>query len=344
MSAPPRESRFTRTLIAAVIGLRDWALALAGSWNAFWFTPADPAPLCLLRLLAGGMILYSHIVWGMELEAFVGPNGWNSAELIQRIEQDNWAWSFWWSVPTDWFAAVHAVCLVVLGLFWLGCWTRITSILAFAILVSYSNRAAISNYGLDQISSILALYLMIGPSGAMYSVDSIFRRRAGWSPFASRKDDHSWRKRRRSSLTGRYMSAGLALRLIQVHYCIIYFFSGLSKLQGQSWWTGEAMWRVFANYEYQSTDMTWLAAYPWLLQLMTIVTLWWEISFAYLIWNPRLRPWLLAIGVAMHLGIGACLGMWTFGLMMMFGYVAFLDPRTVRRWMSVIGFQSRSPA
>ena len=32
----------------------------------------------------------------------------------------------------------------------------------------------------------------------------------------------------------------------------------------------------------------------------------------------------------MHLGIGLCLGMWTFGLAMIIGNLAFVSPQTVR--------------
>ena len=53
--------------------------------------------------------------------------------------------------------------------------------------------------------------------------------------------------------------------------CVIYFFAGVSKLQGPSWWDGEAMWRAFANLEYQSLDMTWLAWHPWLVNAMSHV-------------------------------------------------------------------------
>src|SRR5206468_10120324 len=106
--------------------------------------------------------------------------------------------------------------------------------------------------------------------------------------------------------------ANLALRLINVHMCVIYFFAGISKLQGEAWWNGEAMWRAFANLEYQSADMTWLAWHPRLLNLVTHVSVLWEASFAVLVWRPRWRPLMLAGAVVLHVGIGACLGMWTF--------------------------------
>ena len=113
--------------------------------------------------------------------------------------------------------------------------------------------------------------------------------------------------------------------------CVIYFFAGASKLQGEAWWTGEAMWRAFANLEYQSADMTWLAWHPRLLDFATHVSVLWETSFCVLIWRPRLRPLMLAMAVMLHVGIGACLGMWTFGLIMLVGCASFLPNEGVRR-------------
>jgi hypothetical protein len=183
-------------------------------------------------------------------------------------------------------------------------------------------------FGLDQINGMLTLYLAIGPSGQALSLDRVL---AGW--------------RRGSAESRPAPSAGanLALRLINVHMCVIYFFAGISKLQGESWWTGEAMWRALSNLEYQSIDMTWLAGHPWLLNLLTHVSVLWEISFCALIWRPRLRPLMLAMAVLLHVGIGACLGMWTFGLIMLVGCASFLPVEGVGNLVaSLAPLRSRS--
>lgn len=91
------------------------------------------------------------------------------------------------------------------------------------------------------------------------------------------------------------------------------------------------MWRAFANLEYQSLDMTWLAWHPWLVNLMTHVSILWEVSFCVLIWRPRWRPLMLVGAVLLHIGIGACLAMWTFGLIMLVGCASFLPNDQVRR-------------
>ena len=126
--------------------------------------------------------------------------------------------------------------------------------------------------------------------------------------------------------------------------CVIYFFAGISKLQGESWWTGEAMWLAFSNLEYQSIDMTWMADHPWILNLLTHVSVLWEISFCALIWRPRLRPLMLAMAVLLHVGIGACLGMWTFGLIMLVGCASFLPTEGVANLVASSGPSSISVA
>ena len=95
------------------------------------------------------------------------------------------------------------------------------------------------------------------------------------------------------------------------------------------------MWRAFANLEYQSLDMTWLAWHPYIVNVMTHVSVVWEISFCVLIWKPLWRPLVLAGAVLLHVGIGLCLGMWTFGLIMLVGCAAFLPNEAVRRLASV---------
>ena len=67
-----------RVIDPVVRYLADSARALATSWDAFWYTPADPTLLGLIRVLTGLMLLYTHAVWGLVLSDFFGPNSWLS--------------------------------------------------------------------------------------------------------------------------------------------------------------------------------------------------------------------------------------------------------------------------
>lgn len=289
----------------------SWTSVL-NAWHDFWFKPVDPLMIGLIRLLTGWMLLYNMLVWSLDLDAFFRDDGLQPLASIRSLHEGDPVFSFWLWTGDQWLWPMHYACITIVALFFLGVASRLTSVLSFLITISYSQRVPIANFGFDQILGFLCLYLSLAPSGASLSVDALIRR--------------SWRRRRGLSIdVVPSSSARMASRLIQLHLCAIYLWAGFAKLKGPSWWTGEAMWRVIANQEYQTTDLTWMAQVPWLPYLIAHVTIAWEVFFIALVWSPRWRPFVLFMGLLMHLGIGAFLGMWTFGLIMAFGYLAFSD-------------------
>jgi len=153
---------------------------------------------------------------------------------------------------------------------------------------------------------------MIGPSGAAYSLDRLIARQRGKDPGTSPR-----------------VGATVAIRLLQLHMCIIYLFAGMAK-NGIFWEEGTAVWFSVANLEYQSMDLTWLAKYPYLVNFLTLATVWWEMSYIALVWPKFTRPLVILVAVAMHLGIALGMGLITFGLVMIFANMAFVSPRLVR--------------
>ena len=63
---------------------RAWA-----AWCRFWFTPADPTPLCLMRIVAGLLALYVHIAYTFDLQALMGRDGWYS---VAQADQERRMW------------------------------------------------------------------------------------------------------------------------------------------------------------------------------------------------------------------------------------------------------------
>ena len=39
-----------------------------------------------MRILFGGMLLYTHLVWGLNLEGFFGPDGWQGTTVVRTLE------------------------------------------------------------------------------------------------------------------------------------------------------------------------------------------------------------------------------------------------------------------
>ncbi|HVX14110.1 MAG TPA: HTTM domain-containing protein [Pirellulales bacterium] len=298
--------------------LREAGRTGLDGWNRFWFSPADPATLGLIRILAGAMLLYTHAVWTLGLNDFFGPEAWVSPQAASLAQPDNgrFAWTYFWPIgSTAMLWLVHIAGLVVFTMLTLGLFSRVVAVLAYLAAVAYVNRVPGALFGLDQINCLLAMYLMIGPSGDAYSLDRLRLPRAA---------DGS----RPPALPS--TSANLAIRLIQVHMCVIYFFAAMGKLRGDSWWAGNAMWLSVANLEYQSWDVTWLAHWPIISALTTQVTVYWELFFCVLVWPRLTRPLVLALAVPVHLGIALFMGMITFGLIMLVGCLSFVPPWFVR--------------
>ncbi|MCA9031065.1 MAG: HTTM domain-containing protein [Planctomycetaceae bacterium] len=295
---------------------RIWSAICA--WDEFWFKPMAPTTLGVIRILSGLMLLYTHAVWGLGLDAFFGANGWQDPLLIRsQAVSGSTGISFWWYVQPEYYQLVHWCCMVLLLMFTIGMLTRVTACAAFIITVSYATRALNANFGLDQINGFLTLYLALAPCGDALSFDAWWARRQ-----ARRKGLPVIEPIPRASTR-------LATRLIQVHLCLLYFFAGVSKLKGEAWWNGDAVWMAVANREYQSQDLTWLAWHPWVSHLLTHMTVLWEMTFFIAVWNRAWRPLVLAIGIGVHLGIGSCLGLWTFGLIMLVPYLSFISPETM---------------
>lgn len=304
--------------------ISDYLRTAVEGWNRFWFSPTDPAVLSLVRICAGAMLLYTHLVWSFDLVAFFGPEGWIPAStvdaaMLEAEEQGGSLrgafWSHLWyieSIPVLWGA--HLAALAVFACLMVGYRSRLMSVLAYLLAVAYVHRVPAAFFGLDKINCMLAMYLMIGPCGAYYSVDRWLAKRRSAKPLPAPEPS---------------IAANVAIRLIQLHMCIIYLFSGLDKLQGTSWWDGTAVWLAMANLEYQSFDMTWLAGWPNVVAFLTHATIFWEVFYIAMVWNRSLRPVVLLMAVAVHGGIALCMGMITFGVVMIIGNLAFLTPTFV---------------
>ena len=281
----------------------NWFASWWTAWTAFWFTPSNPFLLSVLRIFVGSLLAWSNFVWLLDQEGFFGLSGWQSAGNVWRLNDQPWHWS--WYFPAQTLLATKsltAVSLLASISLSVGLLTRPAACIALAGYVSAVNRAPLNTFGFDDVLGIMLVPLIIGTAGARLSVDSIF-----------------WKKQSAPNT-----ETTIALRLIQVHLCILYFFSGCGKLLGASLWEGTALWGAVANIQYRTIDLTFLAWHPLLINALTLGTLFWEVSYSALIWPRLTRPLVLAMAVFVHLGIGLTMGMMEFGIAMLIANMAFL--------------------
>ena len=118
-------------------------------------------------------------------------------------------------------ALAHGLFVLAALLMTLGVATRVTCVITLFAALNYIHRNTTVLFGADTMMTILLWYLAIGPSGAALSLDRWLGR---W-----------WQGRRASGGVAPAappepsVSANVAIRLLQIHLCIIYGMAGLSK-------------------------------------------------------------------------------------------------------------------
>jgi len=254
------------------------------------------------------------------------------------------AWSIWYHVtdPT-WMNFTHGLVILTTFLFTIGFCTRVTAPLVWILSVSYVNRATTTFFGMDTMMNLLLIYLMLagvcGAAGGALSVDRLmvrwWTRRAGGRNADAAPNQMA------------YVTGNFVTRLIQINFCLIYLASGLSKLQGSSWWNGRALWGVSANPEFNPMDfgpymafLTFLCQHRWLFETFMhfgiFFTLFMEIGFTFLVWLPKWR-WVMITGAIMlHTGIALVMGLTGFSLAMLTMLLGFVPPETMRRLADAI--------
>ncbi len=108
---------------------------------------------------------------------------------------------------------------------------------------------------------------------------------------------------------------------------MIYLSAGVSKLAGQSWWDGSAMFYVSRMENYGGRHwlpMIWTET-PWMMQWATWLGLLLELSLPVLLWLKRTRRLAIVLGIVFHLAIESILNLFLFEWIMILGLLTFLD-------------------
>ena len=150
------------------------------------------------------------------------------------------------------------------------------------------------SYGVDNFMTIGLFYLMLSPLPDRYSLDWQLRKSRPKNP----------------------PLLGFWRRVFQLHLCVIYFFSGLTKCLGSGWWDGSNVWRALIRPPFNIIDPEILVRWKYLFPVAGIFICLLEIGYPFFIWSGKTRKiWLICI-CAMHFGIGVAMGMYLFAFVM----------------------------
>ncbi|MBX3413015.1 MAG: HTTM domain-containing protein [Pirellulales bacterium] len=292
-------------------------------WNQFWFAPRDPYSLCVLRALVGVVALYWQITYAPDLTTFFGPDGLLPLSFVNSMSYSPTEVSYldFASSPLELWLSQFLGTAVLLA-FTVGYFTRVSSILAFIVVISYIHRGPQLTGQAEPILAFLMFYLCFAPCGQYLSVDA-------WQT-----------ARRRAASTGRpderatahlSWAATVATRLIQVHLVLVYVMMALAKMYGDAWWNGLAVWWLLARPESRTVDFTgMLASHPYVVNAWTHAQMLFELLFPVLIWNRLGRPLLLGISAVMWGLLALATGLHLFALLIFLAGLSFVEPASMR--------------
>ena len=188
-----------------------------------------------------------------------------------------------------WWSLLCAAVLLFIGLF-----SRETAIAALFLHLCAVKSSSGLTYGVDNFTSIGLFYLMIAPLPDRWAADRWLRGVPGKAA--------QWQ--------------GFNRRILQLHLCLIYFSSGITKCVGAGWWDGTSIWYALIRPPFNLLPPEMLIPWKSLFPVLGISVCLLETGYPFFIWMPKTRAfWLLAV-VAMHLAIGLAMGLYLFAFVM----------------------------
>ena len=231
-------------------------------------------------------------------------------------------------LPPEYLEVARWVAVAVLALVVSGWRPRWTGVAHWYVSWSFMVSATISDGG-DQVAAILSLLLIpVTLTDARAWHWAVPERQAepeSPAPPATHDDERP----------RRWLGALVAWScwvVIRIQVAVIYFHASIGKLNVEEWTNGTALYYWFTHSYFGAPG--WLSPIIWVILdnffLLTMVT--WGVLvleallFAGLIADRKYWGVLLALGVAMHVGIGLIHGIVSFALIMLGALLLFLRP------------------
>jgi predicted DCC family thiol-disulfide oxidoreductase YuxK len=309
-----------------LIGWGRGALAGHGrSWSEFWFESRPTTPLEIARIGIGLAMLTHYALATPYLFELWGDAGWMPYDRVME-NYDPWKQSLFFYFTAPWqLLAFHIFflgCCVAFTVGWRTSWVKWVLLIG---QISYDYRNPSLTYGADKILACLLWILCLAPIGKAISLD-----RARALRLAKKTT------RNLEATLPRYSSpwTGACMRLMQIQMAVLFFFSAVSKLRGDDWWSGDAVWVVFTtNEHYNRFALDFLASHYWLVNLATYGTILIELAYSFLIWDRRARPYLLVDALFLHVMFAFLMGLFYFSFVMAMGHMSFVYPE----WLARLG-------
>lgn len=276
----------------------------------------------VLRVGVGTLILLFVVEHVNSIQFMWGPQGAVDLDLYRTFAHaSSWllfslngsaAATYWWFFLT----------FVAALLFTFGIWVRITTPLLTYCVFSVFIRDEFALDGGHNLIILTLLYLCFVRSDRYLTITA----KRFWSDEASIAKH--WVP---------ILIHNVAMFLILAQMSVVYFWSGTDKIMGHKWQDGTALYYIMRVDTFQLPGIShYIYDSATLVTLLTYGTICFEISFAVLLWNRRLRSALYLGAICMHGGIAVFMGLTYFSATMLVLDTVIFDDNAYRRAVHLV--------
>jgi hypothetical protein len=303
----------------------------------------DPLALGVCRAVIAGILFVSSLLHLGSVAELFSDDSMINGRFAELAFPSRWSLFFQIRDPLA-VQVIWTLGTAALGMWALGLYTRITSLLGMLLWISMYGRNPLLYAFPDQLALLFGALMAMMPAGRGFSLDARLRGKGGTVPIWCR-------------------------RVIQLQLGIVYTATGLEKT-GDTWQVdGTAIYYTLTNPYNRHFDIAPLLAVlqPWVLKPMTFAVLVWEVAFGGFVafhwlrdlaggrflrfldrrradagslasgvrqrgWPiPDLRWLFLGFGVMVHVGIQLGVYVVLFSPLMVGTYAGFLTSSELRR-------------
>lgn len=280
-------------------------------WCRFWFEPVSPLPMALYRIVYGLIVLWFGLLLWPDLLFWFGPDSPVSSPVSREFPSEILL------DPLIIFPMSNATIKMAFAILMLSAFTltiglasRVSALVVFLGLVSFHHHNwLILNSG-DTIMRISALYLAFSNCGDALSVDRLVR-----TYLSGGKEPRTPQAK-----------APWAQRLMQIQLTLLYCQAFFSKIAGEMWINGTALYFTTRLEDFRRFYFAPIAENVDILKFLTWSTLAIEFSLFTLIWLRDLRYFVILLGLLLHISIDLSMNLPIFQWLMMAAFIPFIYP------------------
>lgn len=277
------------------------------SWNDFFFSQRPTYNLAIFRIIWGTLIFFNILAEFGNVEDFYGPAGMVSFATTKGY-LNGFHFSLFHIFQENLFNTylIYFITLISLFLVTIGLFSRAALFLALLGIVSLHMRNIWILSSADVLIRCVFMILVWSPCFNVLSLDSVIAAKRGKS-LPVEASQWTW-------------------RLLQIQICVVYLWTFWSKIKGDAWFDGSAVYYATRLETLKHYTLPWILDSKYSLMLLTWSSLLIELSLGILVWFKKTRKPVIVAGVIFHLGIEYVMAIPFFEWIMIVLLLNFFEP------------------